>query len=65
MTLEMRLKPLALGYRRQVWPRTRHHILSMGSIEARLIVPNGQRVNPAAIACLWVAGILALLTGHR
>ena len=65
MILEMRRKALAVGYRRQEWPAARHHVLAVGTIEARLIVPTGERIGVTGIVGLWVAGFLAMLGGWR
>lgn len=57
MTLEVSRRTFGFGYSTQVWPKTRHHIVRLGTREARVIVPNGTSPNLMAMASLFLAGL--------
>lgn len=56
--LEVRRRPFGVGYHRQNWPATRHHIARMGWLEARLIVPNDERVGLVGGTFTLIAGLV-------
>ncbi len=45
-----------LGLRVQRWPKTRHVVLHVGTVESRVILRSGR--NFVAVACLLLAGLL-------
>ena len=56
--LEIRSRPVGFGYRRQRWPLTRHHIVQIGWIEARLIIPHGDSIGLTGCLSVLIAGLL-------
>lgn len=57
MILECRVRPLGFGYSTQVWPKTRHHIVRLGTREARVIVPNELSPSFVGVLTLMAAGL--------
>lgn len=55
MTIEVRPCPIAAGYQRQRWPKTRHHIVRLGTREVRLIIGKDESVRPLGLVALIVA----------
>jgi hypothetical protein len=55
MTIEIRPCQPSLGYQRQRWPKTRHHVLRIGTREVRAIVWDGESVRPLGIVALVLA----------
>ena len=56
--LETSRRPIGLGYTRQIWPQTVHHIVRIGTREARVIVPTGFAPSTASIVYLIVSGLI-------
>lgn len=56
--LETSRRPIGLGYTRQVWPQTVHHIVRIGTREARVIVPHGFTPSTLSVASLLVSGLI-------
>lgn len=59
MILESRPVLFGFGYERKAWPCAVHHIVRLGSREARLIVEDGESVSVVAICAFLVAGLLS------
>ena len=58
MILEVSPRPFGLGYSVAVWPKARHHIIRLGTREARVIVPNESSPRLMGVLSLLVAGLL-------
>lgn len=58
MILEVRPCQPSLGYQRQRWPKTRHHIARIGRREVRLIVGNDESPSVVGMLALIVASFL-------
>lgn len=56
--LETSRRPIGLGYTRQVWPQTVHHIVRIGTREARVIVPNEFTPSTLSVVSLIVSGLI-------
>lgn len=59
MIIEIRPCQPSLGYQRQRWPKTRHHVMRIGTREVRAIVDNTESVGVLAIAAMIAASFLA------
>ena len=59
MILESRPVLFGFGYERKAWPRAVHHVVRLGSREARLIVEDGESVGVLAVVTFLVAGLLS------
>lgn len=55
--LEIRRRPFGLGYSLHNWPLTRHHVVRIGWVESRLIVPRGIRLGVLGSIAALVGGI--------
>jgi hypothetical protein len=58
MIIEIRPCQPSLGYQRQRWPKTRHHVMRIGTREVRAIVDNTESVGVLAIAAMIAASFL-------
>jgi hypothetical protein len=58
MIIEIRPCQPSLGYQRQRWPKTRHHVMRIGTREVRAIVDNTESGGVLAIAAMIAASFL-------
>ena len=58
MTIEVRPCQVSLGYQRQSWPMTRHHIARIGRREVRLIVARDESLKVLPMVALMLVSFL-------
>lgn len=63
--LEVRRRPIGFGYSQQNWLETVHHIVRVGTLEARLIVPRGESVGFWGGATTIAAGLVLAIGGAK
>jgi hypothetical protein len=63
LILEVQHVRFGLGLRTQRWSKTRHVILNVGTVEARVIVPNERTGGGLFVLGLLLSGVVAGLKG--